>query len=91
LLLKRVKSSASFTDYLNNTGFHQYWIQTPMYSTSKDFIQKKVNETGRVHRKRGSNVTTNNVLVEISSSHGSEYDVQNCLLGIPDDGGSTHL
>jgi hypothetical protein len=33
-------------------------------------------------------------LYEISSSHGGEYDVQNCLLGwviIPDDGGSTRL
>jgi hypothetical protein len=37
------------------------------------------------------------MVCEISSSHGGEYDVQNCLLGytaytlIPDDGGSTHL
>jgi hypothetical protein len=38
------------------------------------------------------------MLCEISSSHGGDYDVQNCLLGctattgiIPDDGGSTHL
>jgi hypothetical protein len=37
------------------------------------------------------------LIFEISSSHGGEYDVQNCLLGctagmiIPDDGGSTHL
>jgi hypothetical protein len=33
-------------------------------------------------------------LVKISSSHGGEYEVQNCLLGytgIPDDGGSTYL
>jgi hypothetical protein len=30
-------------------------------------------------------------LCEISSSHGGEYDVQSCLLIIPDDGGSTHL
>jgi hypothetical protein len=49
LLLMRVKPSASFTDDLNNTGFHQYWIQTPMYSTAKDFIQQKVNQTVKIH------------------------------------------
>jgi hypothetical protein len=28
---------------------------------------------------------------EISSSHGGEYDVQNCSGMFPDDGGSMHL
>jgi len=45
-----VRHSAPLTDDLNNTGFHQYWIQTSMYSTAKDFIQQKVNQTRSTSR-----------------------------------------
>lgn len=36
--------STSLTYLLDDTAFHKHWIQTPMYSTAKDFIQEKVNQ-----------------------------------------------
>jgi hypothetical protein len=39
LSLMTVEFSTSLANDLNNTGFHQYRIQTPTYSTAKDFIQ----------------------------------------------------
>jgi hypothetical protein len=48
-----VEFSTSFAYDLNNTGLHQYWIQTPVDSTAKDFIQQKVNKARSTQRESG--------------------------------------
>lgn len=52
--------STSPTYLSNDTVFHKYWIQTPMCSTAKDFIQQEVNQTRTYHVTEYSNLDTHN-------------------------------